>query len=126
MVMDEVPAGIGGWNEQIERKALRLLLSDLLQPATRVELLRLMDEQLFADELHRVVYEEMREMGRVPARKLRELLPARITNRGFPEFDWEEFLGAKMATEQEIEELYASVLRMIEARHRDDAETGAN
>jgi hypothetical protein len=115
-----------GWNEQIEKKALRLLLSDLLQPTTRMELLRLMDKQLFADQLHRVVYEEMRQMGQVSARKLRELLPARITNRGFPEFDWEEFLGPKMVTEKEIEELYASVLGMIEARHRDDAETGAN
>lgn len=115
-----------GWNKQLERKALRLLLSDLLQPATRVELLRLMDEELFADDLHRVVYEEMREMGRVEARKLRELLPARITNRGFPDFDWNDFLGAKVATEKEIEELYASVLRMIEARHRNDSEMGAN
>lgn len=115
-----------GWNKQLERKALRLLLSDLLQPATRVELLRLMDEELFADDLHRVVYEEMREMGRVEARKLRELLPTRITNRGFPDFDWNDFLGAKVATEKEIEELYASVLRMIEARHRNDSEMGAN
>jgi len=115
-----------GWYKQLERKALRLLLSDLLQPATRVELLRLMDEELFADDLHRVVYEEMREMGRVEARKLRELLPARITNRGFPDFDWNDFLGAKVATEKEIEELYASVLRMIEVRHRNDSEMGAN
>lgn len=115
-----------GWNEKNERNALRLLLSDLLQPATRVELLGLMDEELFRDDLHRVVYEEMREMGQVTARKMRELLPARITNRGFPEFDLREFLGARMATEKEVEELYASVLRMIEARHRDDSEMGAN
>ena len=57
---------------------------------------------------------------------MRSLLPARITNRGFPDFDWEEFLGAKVATEKEVEELYASVLRMIEVRHRDDTEMGAN
>ncbi len=29
-----------------------------------------MDEELFADDLHRVVYEEMREMGQVTARKI--------------------------------------------------------
>ncbi len=115
-----------GWNEQTERNALRLLLSDLIQPATRVELLGLMDEELFANDLHRVVYEEMREMGQLTARELRSLLPARITNRGFPDFDWNEFLGAKVASETEIEELYASVLRMIEVRHRDDSEPGAN
>jgi hypothetical protein len=114
------------WNEQIERNALRLLLSDLLQPATRVELLGLLDEELFLDYLHRVVYEEMREVGPVPVRKLREVLPGRITNRGFPDFDWKEFLGAEFATEREIEELYASVLQMIKTRHRDEQETGAN
>ena len=65
-------------------------------------------------------------MGLVTARKMRELLAARITNRGFPEFDMGEFLGAKVATEEEVEELYASVLRMIESRHRDDSEMGAN
>jgi hypothetical protein len=113
-------------NEQIERNTLRLLCSDLLQPATRVELLELLDEELFTDELHRVTYEEMRAMGAVAPRRLRELLPARITNRGFPDFDWKEFLGAQLATEKEIEELYASVLRMIEARHRDDPNIGAN
>ncbi len=116
----------GSWSEQTERNALRLLLSDLIQPATRVELLGLMDEELFANDLHRVVYEEMRGMGQLAGREMRSLLPARITNRGFPEFDWSEFLGSKVASEKEIEELYASVLRMIEMRHRDDAEPGAN
>src|SRR5271169_2549831 len=124
--MSRHPPNEPGWNKQIERNALRLLCSDLLQPATRVELVGLMDEELFADELYRVMYEELREMGPIAARKLREVLPARITNRGFPEFDWKEFLGADRATEKEIEELYRSVLRMIEARHREDPETGAN
>ena len=105
---------------------MRLLLSDLIQPATRVELLGLMDEELFVNDLHRVVFEEMRKMGQSTAREMRGLLPARITNRGFPDFDWNEFLGSKLASEKEIEELYASVLRMIEVRHRDDAETEAN
>jgi hypothetical protein len=124
--MSEHSGEEAGWNEQTERNALRLLLSDLIQPATRVELLGLMDEELFVNDLHRVVYEEMREMGQLTARGIRSLLPARITNRGFPDFDWNEFLGAKVASEKEIEELYASVLRMIEVRHRDDSEPGAN
>jgi hypothetical protein len=115
-----------GSNERIERNTLRLLCSDLLQAATRVELLELLDGELFTDELHRVAYEEMRAMGAVAPRRLRELLPARITNRGFPDFDWKKFLGAEVATEKEIEELYASVLRMIETRHRDDPGMGAN
>jgi hypothetical protein len=113
-------------NEQIERNALRLLCSNLLQPATRLELLGLLDQELFANPLHRVVFEELGALGTVPARRLRELLPARITNRGFPDFELKEFLGADMASEKEIEELFASVLRLIELRHRGDAGEAEN
>src|SRR5271167_1417546 len=57
-------------NEQIARDALRLLCSNLLQPATRLELLGLLDQELFANPLHRVVFEELGALGTVPARRL--------------------------------------------------------
>jgi hypothetical protein len=47
----------------------------------------------------------------------RELLPARITNRGFPDFDLKEFLAPERASEAEIKKLFESVLKMIEMRH---------
>ena len=88
--------------EELERKTLRLLCSVLLKPVTRVELAGLLDAELFTEALHR---------------KLRELLPARITNRGFPDFDLKEFLAPELASEAEIEKLFESVLKMIEMRH---------
>jgi len=103
--------------EELERRTLRLLCSVLLKPVTRVELARLLDAELFTEALHRTVFEEIAAIGAVPSAKLRELLPARITNRGFPDFDLKEFLAPEMASETEIEKLYESVLKMLEMRH---------
>jgi hypothetical protein len=103
-----------------ERQALRLLCSNLIQAATRVELCHLLDSSLFQDQLHRVAFEEIRAAGAVPAKTLREELPGRITNRGFPDFELLEFLGKDLASEDEIEELFVSVLRLIRERHESD------
>ena len=107
-------------NEQLERNALRLLCSNLIRPVTRVELSGLLDSSLFDDPLHQVVLEEISGLGPVAPARLRELLPARITNRGFPDFDMNTFLGSDTANEAEIEDLFRSILQMIEMRHRDD------
>ena len=104
-----------------ERQALRLLCSNLIRPLTRIELCNLLDSSLFQDTLHRVVFEEIRAVGAVPAARLREALPGRITNRGFPDFELIEFLGKTAASEQEIEGLFMSVLRLIKLRHEPDA-----
>jgi hypothetical protein len=103
-----------------ERQALRLLCSNLVRAATRVELCNLLDSSLFQDTLHRVAFEEIRTAGAVPAKRLREELPGRITNRGFPDFELLEFLGKDLASEDEIEELFMSVLRLIQVRHESD------
>jgi hypothetical protein len=107
-------------HDSLERDTLRLLCSNLIRPVTRVELTGLLDSSLFDDPLHRTVLEEMSALGSVSPVRLRELLPARITNRGFPDFNLNEFLGRDQATEDEIEKLFRSVLQMIELRHRDD------
>jgi hypothetical protein len=103
-----------------ERQALRLLCSNLIRATTRMELCNLLDSSLFQDTLHRVAYEEIRTAGTVPAKRLREELPGRITNRGFPDFELLEFLGKDLASEDEIEELFMSVLRLIQMRHESD------
>jgi len=109
-----------------ERRALRLLCSNLVQPLTRVELCNLLDSSLFEDTLNRVAFEEIQAMGAVPAQRLREALPGRITNRGFPDFELMEFLGKETASEVEIEELFMSVLRLIKLRHESDGNEWEN
>ncbi len=80
----------------------------------------MLDVSLFQETLHRVMFEEIRSMGAVTSMKLRELLPSRITTRGFPDFDLGEFLSPDFVSAAEIEKLFASVLGMIEVRHNDE------
>jgi hypothetical protein len=100
--------------EQLEKDALRLLCSDLIPAATRVRLSGQLANYEFCRDLTRVVYEEIALLGEVPAWRLRELLPARMTNRGFPDFELNQFLGRREGMHDEIEKSYESLLELIE------------
>jgi hypothetical protein len=107
-------------DDKTERDALRLLCSVLIKPITRVELCRLIDPSQFRSLLNRAVFEEIATMGALPSPKLRAALPERIIACGFPEFDLKEFLGAAQITQQEIEKLFESVLKMVQLAHDED------
>jgi len=98
----------------LERDALRLLCSVVIKPATRVEFCNSLSPVVFLDPLRRVVFEEIHALGPIASKRLRELLPARVTNRGFPDFEIEELLQPKEVNEDELERLFASVLRLLE------------
>jgi len=105
---------------QLERNTLRLLCSVLLKPGTRLEICRLLDPAVFHDPLRRVIFEEVLALGAVESRRLRELLPARITNRGFPEFDLHEFLAPHEVSEAEIDKLFEGALHLLDQSHPDE------
>jgi hypothetical protein len=100
-------------HERAERDALRLLCSDLIAPDTRLRLAGLLNERAFENELNKVVYEEIVGIGPVPPRRLRELLPGRVTLRGFPDFEVKEFL-APNGTEDDVDKLFESLLDLTE------------
>lgn len=105
---------------QLERNTLRLLCSVLIKPGTRLEICRLLDPGVFQDLLLRVVFEEIRTLGNIESRRLRQLLPARVTNRGFPDFDLHELLAPHQATEADIDRLFESVLQLLDLSHPDE------
>jgi len=101
-------------HEHAERDALRLLCSDLIAPDTRLRLAGLLTGTAFESELNKAVYEEIVGVGPVSPRRLRELLPGRVTLRGFPDFELKEFIG-RTGTEDDIDKLFESLLDLIEA-----------
>jgi hypothetical protein len=103
----------------LQKNTLRFLCSVLIKSGTRVEICKLLDPSIFDDPLQRVVFEEIREMGSIDSRRLRELLPARVTNRGFPDFDLHELLAPYEVTEKEIDHLFESVLQLLDLSHPD-------
>jgi hypothetical protein len=104
-----------------ERDLLRLLCSMLVKPVTRVELCRLVDPDKFVDPVQRVLFEEIRALGQVDAKLLLQMLPARVTNRGFPDFDLDELLTPKLVSEEDIEKLFQSALRLIDVDEADES-----
>ena len=105
---------------QLERNALRLLCSVLLKPGTRLEICKLLDPGVFQDPLRRVIFEEIRALGAVESRRLRELLPGRVTNRGFPDFDLHDFLAPHEVNETEIDKLFEGALQLLDQSHPDE------
>jgi hypothetical protein len=103
-----------------ERNTLRLLCSVLIKPGTRLEICRLLDPGVFQDPVRRVVFEEIWALGAIDSRRLRELLPARVTNRGFPDFDLHELLAPHQVTEAEIDKLFEGVLQLLDQSHPDE------
>src|SRR5208282_3942809 len=105
-----------GSRERLEQDALRLLCSDWIQPGTRAQLAGLLKEYVFADALNGAVFEAIRGMGAVTARRMRELLPGSVTNLGFPDFELKEFLGRNGAGEEDIDKLFESMLELTEGK----------
>jgi hypothetical protein len=99
---------------------LRLLCSVLIKPGTRLEICRLLEPNVFQDPLLCVVFEEIHALGGIESRRLRQLLPARVTNRGFPDFDLHELLAPHQATEADIDKLFESVLQLLDQSHPDE------
>jgi hypothetical protein len=109
-----------------ERDLLRLLCSVLVKPVTRVELCRLVDPSKFVEPLQRVLFEEIRALGAIDSKRLLEALPARVTNRGFPDFDLDDLLTPKLVSEQDIERLFQSALRLIDVDDSSDSGEGSS
>ena len=92
---------------------MRLLCSDLIEPQTRIRLTGMLDSRMFADDLNGIVFEEIVRAGAVPAKRLKEWLPGRVTLRGFPDFEWKELLGQNGPVE-DIDKLFESLLELTE------------
>lgn len=99
--------------ERFERDAVRLLCSDLIEGAVRVRLADLLKTYSFANELNRAVYESIASVGTVSARRLRELLPGRVTSMGFPEFELRDYLGRNGETD-DIDRLFEHLLELTD------------
>jgi hypothetical protein len=107
---------------EMERNTLRLLCSVLIKPGTRVEICSLLGPGVFQDPLRRTVFEEVCAVGAEPSKRLRELLPERMVERGYIDFDLKKLLAPMQVTEREIEKLFESALRLLELSEPGDSE----
>jgi len=104
---------------QLQKNTLRFLCSVLIKSGTRAEICKLLDPGVFEDPMHRVVFEEIRDMGSIDSRRLRELLPTRVASRGFPDFDLRKLLAPYEVNEKEIDHLFESALKLLDFSNPD-------
>ena len=104
----------------LSKNTLRLLCSVLIKSGTRLEICRLLDPSVFPDPLQRAVFEEIRDLGSIESRRLRELLPGRLLQRGFTNFNLHDFLAPYEVTEKEIDQLFESALLLLDQSHPDE------
>jgi hypothetical protein len=95
-------------SRQLECNALRRLCSALNKPGTPQEICRQLLPSVFHDPLWRVVFEEIRSLGAIETRCLRDLLPARVINRALPDRDRHEILAPHHVSEVQIDKLFES------------------
>ena len=105
---------------QMQKNTLRFLCSVLIKSGTRAEICRLLEPEVFEDPLHRVVFEEIRELGSVESRRLRELLPQRVVSRGYPHFNLRQLLEPYEVSEKEIDHLFESALQLLDMSQPDE------
>jgi hypothetical protein len=70
---------------------------------------RLEDYQ-WREPVHRVIFEVITNFPSLGSRMLREQLPARLTRRGFPDFDFESVFESQALRPGELEELIRKLL----------------
>jgi len=99
--------------EEFERDAIRLLCSDLIDPETRGRLAGLLKTYVFEGKLNEAAYEAILSMGAVSSKRLRELLPGRVTNLGFPDFELKDYLGQGEAVD-DIDRLFEHLLELTD------------
>lgn len=106
--------------ELMERDALRLLCSAMVQPGTRLEICRLLRPRNFLDDLRSATFEEIQAAGLIESRQLRASLSVRMRSRGFPDFNLAELLAPRLASEAEIEQLFESTLCLLKIGGADE------
>ena len=81
--------------DEIELRVLRLLCAPNLPPKVRENIAAELSAALFHEPSHQIIFEEICALLRLSSDRLRELLPARVTNRGVPEFDFDALLNGE-------------------------------
>jgi hypothetical protein len=93
-----IHAGNTGKGGELELAALRILCQGTADGLLMREGLRILSGYQFTDHAYQVVFETLKEMPTEEGRLIRELLPGRLNNRGFPDLELDEFYQPHLLT----------------------------
>jgi hypothetical protein len=93
---------------KLELRVLRALCSCPDAYEARAQALRLADYSWQEPE-HRIVYDALRRLHATAKKRLSEKLPEEATRMGFPDVDWQSYIGAKPTRREDLEEWVAAL-----------------
>jgi len=89
-----------------ERDVLRAMCQGTAERPVRSEGLAILRDYRFADSVHQLVFETLRQIPSDAPQIIREQLPVRLNNKGFPDLDLEVFFQPhNLSAEQAIAQM---------------------
>ena len=98
----------------LEWKVLCSLCRANIDPTSRYGISLALQPVHFREPSNRIVFEEIRALGAIPRDRFRELLPARVNNRGVPDFNFDSLFAAENVTLEELKEIAGAVRALRE------------
>lgn len=94
-----------------ERELLHLLCTRAMIGPEGEKAIRFLTTYSFQDVIHEQVFHALRELRTGRPNLVREQLPARLAQKGFPDIDFESFLAPQDAASGSVEELIKKLRR---------------
>ncbi|HEX2714228.1 MAG TPA: hypothetical protein VHM88_18705 [Candidatus Acidoferrales bacterium] len=92
----------------VERDVLRAMCQSVPGCDVLHDGLEILADYRFMDSTHQLVFDTLRELRAGNPRLIRERLPARLNNKGFPDLDLETFFAPQRLTADEaVAEMHA-------------------
>ena len=96
---------------EIERRVLGALCRSGSEAALRECARKLLADYRWSDAAHQAVFEIMMNFPCAGTEAFREQIPARLTRRGFPDFDFDRLFDAPTAKASEAEKWMRELVR---------------
>src|SRR5213594_3953401 len=87
----------------LELIILRALCQGTPEGSVRASAKRILGSYRWREPLHQAVFEVIMGMPKHDTRVIRDLLPARLTRRGFPDFNLSDFFGGRAVARKRVE-----------------------
>ncbi len=85
-----------------EREILRALCQSAADGLVRKEGMALLGDYAFRDNVHQLVFDAVLRLRQFPPGVLREQLPIRLNNLGFPDLDLDVFFQPPILTDKQV------------------------
>lgn len=106
---------------EAEREVLRAMCQGTPERAVLSDGLEILADYCFTDFTHQLVFDTLRELRAGSPQLIRERLPVRLNNKGFPDMDLETFFAPHHLTADEVVARMRTIRKVASGKGRSDA-----